>query len=165
MGHLPDSTFFEVERHGAVAEIRMNRPEKANGMTPDFWADLPRLVEALDADNTVRALVLTGAGRNFTGGMDLSTFSNLAEMTESEPARVAYALRRKILRLKPQLWWKGGVDIIITHAPPRHVHDGPDRCHWGFNSFNWLIQKYSPKYFIHGHIHAVDCQYVLSGFK
>jgi Icc-related predicted phosphoesterase len=63
-------------------------------------------------------------------------------------------MRRKILRLKPQLWWKGGVDIIITHAPPRHVHDGPDRCHRGFKSFNWLIQKYSPNYLIHGHIHA-----------
>ena len=92
------STFFEVERHGAVAELRMNRPDKANGMTPEFWTDLPQLVEALDADNTVRALALTGAGRNFTGGMDLSTFNNLAEIMKAEPARAAYAMRRKVLQ-------------------------------------------------------------------
>ena len=91
------STFFEIERHGAVAEIRMNRPDKANGMTPDFWEDLPRLVDALDADTTVRALVLTGAGRNFTGGMDLSTFNNLAQIMQAEPARAAYAMRKKVL--------------------------------------------------------------------
>lgn len=91
------STFFEVERHGAVAELRMNRPDKANGMTPDFWADLPRLVEALDIDASVRAIVLSGAGRNFTGGMDLSTFNNLMELMQAEPARAAYAMRRKVL--------------------------------------------------------------------
>ena len=63
---LPASEFFEIERHGAVAELAMNRPDKANGMTPHFWADLPVLVAALDADPTVRAIVLTGRGRNFT---------------------------------------------------------------------------------------------------
>lgn len=95
-----DSTFFEIERHGAVAELRMNRPDKANGMSPDFWQELPRLVEALDADMSVRAIVLTGAGKNFTGGMDLSTFQELTVMMQQEPGRVAYALRRIILRLQ-----------------------------------------------------------------
>ncbi len=63
-------------------------------------------------------------------------------------------MRWKIQRLRPRIWWKGGVDIIITHAPPRHIHDAEDRCHRGFKSFRWLIEKYSPTYFIHGHIHA-----------
>lgn len=94
------STFFRVERHGAVAEIRMNRPEKANGMTPDFWMDLPRLIEALDNDASIRAIVLTGAGRNFTGGMDLSTFDNLAIVMKAEPARAAYAMRKKVLQFQ-----------------------------------------------------------------
>jgi Icc-related predicted phosphoesterase len=58
----------------------------------------------------------------------------------------------KIQRLRPRIWWKGGVDIIITHAPPRHIHDAEDRCHRGFKSFRWLLDKYSPLYFIHGHI-------------
>jgi uncharacterized protein len=63
-------------------------------------------------------------------------------------------MRWKIKRLRPRIWLKGGVDIIITHAPPRHIHDAEDRCHRGFKSFRWLIERYSPQYFIHGHIHA-----------
>ena len=60
----------------------------------------------------------------------------------------------KIQRLRFRIWRMGGVDIVITHAPPRHIHDAEDRCHRGFNSFRWLIKKYSPHHFIHGHIHA-----------
>ncbi len=46
-----------------------------------------------------------------------------------------------------------GVDIIITHAPPRHIHDAEDLCHRGFKCFVKLIEKQNPKFFIHGHIH------------
>jgi Icc-related predicted phosphoesterase len=60
----------------------------------------------------------------------------------------------KIQRLRPRIWRMGGIDIMITHAPPRHIHDAEDRCHKGFKSFRWLIEKYAPRYFIHGHIHA-----------
>lgn len=62
---------------------------------------------------------------------------------------------QKIIRgLKLGMWWQGGVDVIISHAPPRHVNDAEDRCHRGFKSFHRLIERYTPKYFIHGHIHA-----------
>ena len=63
-------------------------------------------------------------------------------------------MRWKIQRLRPRIWRMGGIDILITHAPPRHIHDAEDRCHRGFKSFRWLIEKYAPRYFIHGHIHA-----------
>lgn len=62
-------------------------------------------------------------------------------------------MRRNIWRLRPQLWWRGGVDIVVAHAPPLGVGDGEDLCHRGFESFRWLIRKYRPAYFIHGHIH------------
>jgi Icc-related predicted phosphoesterase len=62
-------------------------------------------------------------------------------------------MRRHIWRLRPQLWWRGGVDIVVAHAPPLGVGDGEDLCHRGFESFRWLIRKYRPAYFIHGHIH------------
>lgn len=55
-------------------------------------------------------------------------------------------IRKKIRVLK-------GIDIIITHAPPRHIHDGKDQCHMGFESFRHLIDRYEPLYFIHGHMH------------
>lgn len=62
-------------------------------------------------------------------------------------------MRSIIRRLRPTLWWRGGVDVVITHSPPRHIHDAKDPCHKGFECFRWLIEKYQPSYFIHGHIH------------
>jgi enoyl-CoA hydratase len=95
-----DSTFFRVDRAGPVAHLVMNRPDKANGMTPDFWADLPRLLDALGQDMSVRAVVISGEGRHFTGGMDLSAFNDIAKLFEQEPGRAAYAMRETILRLQ-----------------------------------------------------------------
>ena len=89
MTDLPESQFFDLSRDGAVAEICMNRPDKANGMNADFWADLPRIVRALDADMSVRAVVLTGAGKNFTGGMDLAAFQPIMAILQAEPGRGA----------------------------------------------------------------------------
>jgi Icc-related predicted phosphoesterase len=63
-------------------------------------------------------------------------------------------MRKTIRKLKPRIWWRNGLDIVFTHAPPRHIHDQADRCHKGFMSFRQLIDKYRPAYFIHGHIHA-----------
>ena len=58
-----------------------------------------------------------------------------------------------IFRMWFSLWKKGGVNIVVTHAPPRGIHDGPDHCHTGFDSFVKFIDKRKPDYFIHGHIH------------
>lgn len=58
-----------------------------------------------------------------------------------------------LTKLRPTLWRRGGVDLVLTHAPPRYVQDAEDPCHRGFRGFRWLIDKYSPKYFVHGHIH------------
>jgi Icc-related predicted phosphoesterase len=62
-------------------------------------------------------------------------------------------MRSIIRRMRPKLWWQKGVDVVVTHAPPRHIHDAEDPCHRGFECFHRLIKKYWPKYFIHGHIH------------
>ena len=64
-------------------------------------------------------------------------------------------MKRIIWGLRPKLWIGKGLDIILTHAPPRHIHDEEDLCHRGFRSFRWLVDKYSPRYFIHGHTHAL----------
>jgi len=91
------STFFVTTIDAGVAHIEMNRPDKANAMTPDFWADLPRLVAALDADPAVRAIVLSGRGKHFSGGMDLLAFQGIMVLAQAEPARGAYAMRDLIL--------------------------------------------------------------------
>ena len=62
-------------------------------------------------------------------------------------------MRAVIRRLRPALWWQGGVDVVVTHAPPRNIHDAEDLCHRGFKTFRWLMDKYQPDYLIHGHIH------------
>ncbi|HZK19699.1 MAG TPA: metallophosphoesterase [Treponemataceae bacterium] len=48
------------------------------------------------------------------------------------------------------------LDIFLTHAPPRHIHDREDQCHKGFKCYRWFIKKFKPKYMIHGHIHLYD---------
>jgi Icc-related predicted phosphoesterase len=41
----------------------------------------------------------------------------------------------------------------VTHAPAHGINDGEDLPHMGFKTFNKLMDKYSPKYFLHGHVH------------
>lgn len=48
------------------------------------------------------------------------------------------------------------LDILVTHAPPRGIHDEPDVCHTGFDAFNWLIRHFQPRYHLHGHVHIYD---------
>ena len=68
-----------------------------------------------------------------------------------------YTLRdmdRRIRRLRLKLHKAGGFDILLTHAPAYHLNDGEDLCHKGFPQFLGLMEKYRPKYMIHGHMHA-----------
>lgn len=60
---------------------------------------------------------------------------------------------RSISRMRFSLWRNGTPDIVVTHAPPRHIGDAEDPCHKGFRCYTKFIEKYSPSYFIHGHIH------------
>lgn len=62
-------------------------------------------------------------------------------------------MRTRILRLQPQLWLRHGFDILLTHAPARHVNDLETQAHRGFQCFVSLLDKYQPRYFVHGHIH------------
>ena len=94
------SSFFRVERDDAVVHLLMNRPERSNAMSPDFWTELPRLMGELGRDTSVRCAIISGEGSNFTGGMDLSAFADIAKLFDSEPGRAAYAMRETILALQ-----------------------------------------------------------------
>ena len=62
-------------------------------------------------------------------------------------------MRRRIARLRYRLWQLGGVDLVVTHAPPEGVGDSEDPAHWGFQALTELLDRYRPRYLIHGHVH------------
>ena len=62
-------------------------------------------------------------------------------------------MRRRIRRLYFKLRKKKGFDILLTHAPARHINDFDSIAHRGFECFGELLENYHPKYFVHGHIH------------
>ncbi len=63
-------------------------------------------------------------------------------------------MARRIQRLWLQLRRAGGVDIVLTHSPARGYGDGADNAHLGFQCLVDLMDKYQPKYLIHGHVHT-----------
>ncbi len=62
-------------------------------------------------------------------------------------------MARRVRRLRFSLWRKKGFDILLTHAPAYQLNDGRDLPHQGFKVFQELMDKYQPKFFIHGHVH------------
>lgn len=87
--------------------------------------------------NGVRILGLGGSA-SYSGGPH--------QYSEQEMAR-------RIRRLRWKLFWAKGVDIVVTHAPPEGFGDGEDYAHRGFACLVKLIDKYQPRYLVHGHVH------------
>ena len=68
------------ERRGAVAVVTLDRPDAANALNPQMAADLADAAVACDADDSIRAVVLTGAGdKLFCGGGDLRSFAEAGD--------------------------------------------------------------------------------------
>jgi Icc-related predicted phosphoesterase len=68
---------------------------------------------------------------------------------------------RMVLGLAPfllprRLRYGYGVDVMVTHAPPRDIHDMPDRAHRGFASLRTMLRLYRPRYMLHGHVDTWD---------
>ena len=62
-------------------------------------------------------------------------------------------MRLRIAKLRWKLWRMGGVDIVVTHAAPEGLGDDEDKAHWGFPALVELLDKYRPKFLVHGHVH------------
>lgn len=62
-------------------------------------------------------------------------------------------MKTRVRRLSWQLRRAGGVDIVLAHAPVRGFGDTDDPAHRGFEAFAPLLDRYQPRYFIHGHVH------------
>ena len=61
-------------------------------------------------------------------------------------------MRLRILKLRRKIQRLGGIDIVVTHAPPEGLGDADDIAHWGFESLRELLDKYPPQYLVHGHV-------------
>ncbi|MGW7513716.1 enoyl-CoA hydratase/isomerase family protein [Streptomyces massasporeus] len=76
----------------SVATVVIRHPEKRNAMTAAMWGFLPPLLEELAGDPDVRALVLTGEGRTFCAGADISTLRGSPEEAQGLAVRAEEAL-------------------------------------------------------------------------
>ena len=59
----------------------------------------------------------------------------------------------RVRKMWPKLFFRGGIDILVTHAPAFQLNDGRDLPHQGFKIFRTLMDKYKPRFFLHGHVH------------
>ena len=67
------------EESGPVGRLTLNRPETLNAWTAEFGAELRAAIEGEAAENSIRAVLITGAGRGFSSGADLKAGFDLAE--------------------------------------------------------------------------------------
>ncbi len=63
------------------------------------------------------------------------------------------AMRKRIRKLWFTLWRHRGFDILLAHAPARGLGDMDNLSHRGFRCFVSLIDRYKPRFFLHGHVH------------
>ena len=71
-----------VEKDGHVLTVTLNRPQRRNAMTLAMFARLADAWDLVEEDLDIRAIILTGAGGNFSAGMDLRAMAGVAEVTD-----------------------------------------------------------------------------------
>lgn len=106
---------FEITRDGAVAHLRLTRPEASNALDLTFWRDFGPALQQLDAGGEVRALVISGDGRNFCAGMDISVFSSGAILNTDTPAG-RQAFHQAARELQDALTWIERVRFPVIAA-------------------------------------------------
>ncbi|MER2561743.1 MAG: crotonase/enoyl-CoA hydratase family protein [Myxococcaceae bacterium] len=126
-------TCATVSIDAGIAEVTLAPTGKANRMGPAYWSEMPKLFAALDADESVRVVVLTGAGEHFSFGLDLAAMAGelmgllqpeggakarqqlLATIRRMQEANTAVARCRKPVIAAVSGWCiGGGVDLITA---------------------------------------------------
>ena len=62
-------------------------------------------------------------------------------------------MQRRIWKQTFALWRAQGVDLVLTHAPVRGYGDQEDLAHRGFDCFQGMLDRWQPRYLVHGHVH------------
>lgn len=97
---MSDYTAFNVELTDHIAHVQINRPEKANAMNAAFWTEIIEIFEWADTTDEVRVVVLSGAGKHFSSGIDLMLLASVAGELGKDAGRNARMLRRKIMQMQ-----------------------------------------------------------------
>lgn len=110
--------------------------------------------------NTFGATYLEDRVANI-GGLLIAGLGGSMRYNQGQHQFTERQMRRRMLRLIPRLLWNRLVygrylDILLTHAAPRGIHDKEDPCHIGFESMLWFMRRFRPRYLLHGHIHLYD---------
>ena len=101
---------------------------------------------------------LEGRSTRF-GGLILAGLGGCLRYNSGEGAQYTeLEMMLRLWRLAPRhllnkLRYGRFVDVLLTHAPPLGIHNGPDRPHRGFQAFLKAMNWFRPRYLIHGHIH------------
>ncbi|MFD9963773.1 metallophosphoesterase [Amycolatopsis sp. NPDC058986] len=117
-------------------------------MKDGFPAAWPGPAGGINADGRV----VDVAGLRFAGlGGSVRYNDGPNQWTQRQQARRA----RRVVR---RAGWRRrrdgrGVDILLTHAPPRDLGDRPDLPHHGFDCLHRTVERLRPKWLLHGHIH------------
>jgi enoyl-CoA hydratase len=113
----------KVDRHEAVAVVTLNRPDAMNALSAALRADLAQVMRDLNDDDSVRAVVLTGAGeRAFTAGLDLKELgadtSNLGAANASEarsnPVMAVEQCRKPVIGAINGVAITGGFELALA---------------------------------------------------
>ncbi|MCX2963387.1 enoyl-CoA hydratase-related protein [Gordonia sp. Z-3] len=128
-----------LERDGDVAIIRLNRPDRLNAFTHQMGEELIAVFDETDADDTVRAVVITGTGRAFCAGADLGGGATTFELEQQEPGEVPRDMGGQVtLRifesLKPVVMAVNGAaaGVGVTMTLPADVRIASDDAKFGF---------------------------------
>jgi methylglutaconyl-CoA hydratase len=81
-----------IERQGPVGLVTMNRPERHNAFDDALIAELTEALRSMEAEDGIRVVVLSGAGRSFSAGADLNWMRRMAGFSMEENRRDAMGL-------------------------------------------------------------------------
>ena len=84
----------------SIASIVLNRPEKRNALNDELIAEIKRGLKQASYDETVRAIVISGAGKDFCSGADLSALQKIAQASMSNNADDARSLLDLFLQIR-----------------------------------------------------------------
>ncbi|KPX63052.1 Enoyl-CoA hydratase [Pseudomonas amygdali pv. tabaci] len=93
---VTDYQSFRVKLADSIAHVQINRPEKLNAMNEAFWTEIIGIFDWIERNDEVRAVILSGAGKHFSSGIDLALLASVANQMGKDPGRNARLLRRKI---------------------------------------------------------------------